>query len=216
MTGEPNPKPLRILVLGARRGIGAELLKSAAAAGHHMTGFSRLPYALMSANIAYRQGDVRSPTDISAAVKGQDAVVWTVGMSITRDPVSLFSEGTRNVLHAMAEHGVRKLIAVTGIGAGNTKGHGGFSYDHIINPLFLRTIYEDKDRQEALIRESKLEWMIVRPGFLTHGPRTGSYRVVIDLEGVRAGKISRADVADFILRELTEPQHWFRAPLLTY
>lgn len=216
MTEKTQDKPLRLLVLGARRGIGAALVRTASEAGHRVTGFSRLPSALVSEAVAYRQGDVRNPDDIDAAVRDQDAVVWTVGTGITREPVTLFSDGTRHVLDAMDRHGVRRLVAVTGIGAGNTKGHGGFSYDHIINPLFLRTIYEDKDRQEEIIRASSVEWLIVRPGFLTNGPRTGHYQVVTDLQGVRSGKISRADVADFILRELTQPRHWFRSPLLMY
>jgi len=80
----------------------------------------------------------------------------------------------------------------------------------------LKTIYEDKDRQEALVRQSNLEWVIVRPGFLTNGSLTGTYRVLLDLEGVTAGKISRADVAHFILNEITEKAYLFKTPLLTY
>lgn len=215
MEPAPSSRTLDLLVLGARRGIGAEVMKAGIEAGHRMTGFSRIPSARFADSASYRQGDVRNPDDLKAAVAGQDAVIWTVGTGITRDEVTLFSDGTRKLIDAMKLHGVRKLVAVTGIGAGNTKGHGGFSYDHIINPLFLRTIYEDKDRQEELIRASGLEWLIVRPGFLTNGPRTGDYRVITDLQGVRSGKLSRADVADFILRELTDPQHWFRTPLVT-
>ena len=68
---------------------------------------------------------------------------------------------------------VDKLICVTGIGAGDSKGHGGFLYDKILNPLFLKTIYEDKDIQEKMVQDSTLEWLIVRPGFLTNGAVTG-------------------------------------------
>jgi putative NADH-flavin reductase len=215
MEPAPTSRLLGLLVLGARRGIGAEVMKAGVEAGHRMTGFFRLPSARFTDTASYRQGDVRNPDDLETAVVGQDAVIWTVGTGITRDEVTLFSDGTRKLIAAMKHHGVNKLVAVTGIGAGNTKGHGGFSYDHIINPLFLRTIYADKDRQEELIRASGLEWLIVRPGHLTSGPRTGEYRVITDLQGVRSGKISRADVADFILRELADPQHWFRTPLVT-
>ncbi len=105
---------------------------------------------------------------------------------------------------------------MTGIGAGDSRGHGGFFYDKIINPLLLKTTYEDKDRQEAIVRESGLDWVIVRPGFLTNGSRTGEYRVLTELNGVKAGKISRADVADFILREAAEMKYRGQTPLLTY
>lgn len=132
---------------------------------------------------------------------------------MTWKPVTVFSEGTRNVLAAMRRHGVRRLVAVTGIGAADSKGHGGFFYDRLFNPLLLKTIYEDKDRQEALIRASGLDWTIVRP---PNGPLTGVYRVLTDLTGVTAAKISRADVAHFILEELTANRYLGQTPLLTY
>lgn len=115
------------------------------------------------------------------------------------------------------EQGSRqKLITVSGIGARDSKGHGGFFYDHILNPLLLGTIYADKDRSESIIKASKTNWLIVRPGFLTNGPRTGNYRVVENLSGVTAGKISRLDVADFILKQLAAPTCFWKTPLLTY
>jgi putative NADH-flavin reductase len=109
-----------------------------------------------------------------------------------------------------------KLISVTGIGAGDSRGHGGFVYDRIIQPLLLKTMFEDKDREEALLKASSLDWTIVRPGMLTNGVRTGKYRVLTDLSGVTAGKVSRADVADFILSELNLPHYARMTPLLTY
>jgi putative NADH-flavin reductase len=135
---------------------------------------------------------------------------------VTRRPVTVFSRGTQNVLTAMAGHKVRRLLCITGIGAGDSKGHGGFLYDRIFQPLLLKTIYEDKDRQEALIRASDTDWTIVRPGFLTNGPLTRHYRVITDLAGITAGRISRADVAHFLLGELSANRHLGQTPLLTY
>ena len=109
-----------------------------------------------------------------------------------------------------------KLIAVTGIGAGDSRGHGGFLYDKIIQPLLLRTMYEDKDREEAVLKASSANWMIVRPGTLTNGKFTGQYRVLTEMAGITAGKISRKDVADFILRQLEQPTYFKQTPLLTY
>jgi len=116
----------------------------------------------------------------------------------------------------MKREAVSRLICVTGIGAGDSRGHGGFLYDKIVFPIFLKTIYEDKDIQESLVRGSGLKWLIVRPGFLTDGPVTGKYRVLTDMRGVKCGRISRGDVASFILRELGDMKHEGQTPLLTY
>ena len=115
----------------------------------------------------------------------------------------------------MIDHGFL-IIAVIGIGAGDSKGHGGFFYDKIINPLLLGTIYQDKDKQESIIKVSDANWIIVRPGFLTNGPRTGKYHVIGYLSYITAGKISRLDVADFILKQLATPSHFRKTPLLSY
>jgi putative NADH-flavin reductase len=109
-----------------------------------------------------------------------------------------------------------KFVSVTGIGAGDSRGHGGFFYDKLLQPLLLKEIYNDKDREEAIIKASSADWMIVRPGMLTNGVRTGQYRVLTDMSGVTAGKISRADVADFILSQLAKPTHFKQTPLVTY
>ena len=83
-------------------------------------------------------------------------------------------------------------------------------------PILLQTIYEDKNIQEELVKKSGLEWVIVRPGFLTNGSLTKKYRVMTDIRGVKAGKISRADVAHYILEQLSTMTHVRQAPLLTY
>ena len=209
---------MNILILGATRGIGAALLDQALAKNHHVTVLARNPAGIKSTHEQLRilKGDIADAAAVGDAVQNQHAVCITIGRGPTRKPISLFSEGARNVIAAMKHHSVDKLICVTGIGAGDSKGHGGFLYDSIINPLLLKTIYEDKDRQEALVRDSGLEWVIVRPGFLTNGPRTETYRVLTDLQGITAGKISRADVAHFILAQLDAMSHAGKAPLLTY
>jgi putative NADH-flavin reductase len=162
------------------------------------------------------QGDILNKSVIEQTVDGQDAVCITIGTKPTRKPVSVYSEGTKTVLEAMKKLSCRRLLCVTGIGAGDSRGHGGFFYDKLINPLLLKTIYEDKDRQEAIIRQSDLDWEIIRPGFLTNGAYTGKYRILTNLDGVKAGNISRADVADFMLREVSEMQYVKQTPLLTY
>ena len=209
---------MKLLVIGATRGIGRSLVEQGLAEGHAVTVLVRDPGRLTADHerLNVIKGDIRDTAAVGRAVKDQEAVCITIGIAPTRKPVSVFSEGARNVVAAMTDGHARLLVCVTGIGAGDSKNHGGFFYDRIFNPLLLKTIYEDKDRQEALVCESGLEWIIVRPGFLTNGPMTGSYRALTELEGVRAGKISRADVAHFILTEIKARQYLFKTPLLTY
>jgi len=127
---------------------------------------------------------------------------------------TLFSRAAQNLAAALEPE--QLLIAVTGIGAGDSRGHGGFLYDYVALPLMLGRMYADKEREERIIRERVARWIIVRPGFLTNGPRTGRWRALVDLRGVRAGKISRADVADFILAQAKSPRFIGQTPLLTY
>jgi putative NADH-flavin reductase len=209
---------MNLLIIGATRGIGFQLIEQALQADHTVTALVRDPQKMPKPHERLRlvQGDILDLEAVQRAMAEQEAVCVTIGIAITWKPVTVFSQGTKNVLEAMLQAGVRRLICITGIGAGDSKGHGGFLYDRLFNPLLLKTIYEDKDRQEALIRASETEWTIVRPGFLTNGPLTKKYQVITDLTGVTAGKISRADVAHFILEELATNRYLGQAPLLTY
>lgn len=209
---------MHISIMGANRGVGFQLLTQALEEGHTVTALVRDPRKLtiehQKLNVV--EGDIRDPESVERATTGQDAVCSCIGIGPTRKPVTVFSEGTQNVLRAMHKTGVNFLICVTGIGAGDSKNHGGFLYDKLFNPLVLKTVYEDKDRQETLLKESDVDWIIVRPGFLTNGPKRGRYRAITDLTGVKAGKTSRADVAHFILAQLASPTFLRQTPLLTY
>jgi putative NADH-flavin reductase len=209
---------MKLLVIGATRGIGRRLVELALDEAHTVRALVRDPGRLPVSQdrLSVIKGDIRDSEAVNRAVEDQDAVCITIGINPSRKPVTVFSEGAKTVIEALANSDVNQLLCVTGIGAGDSKNHGGFFYDRIFNPLLLKTIYEDKERQEALVRNSNLEWVIVRPGFLTNGPLTENYRVLVDLEGVKAGKISRADVAHFILNEIKEKAYLSKTPLLTY
>lgn len=209
---------MKLAIIGASQGIGKELLRMALDEDHEVTALLRNPAKLniSHARLQIVQGDILDPATVATAVAGKDAVCLCIGRPPTRKPVDVFSRGAECVLAAMGPGTNAKLITVTGIGAGESKGHGGVFYDRVINPLLLGTIYADKERQEAIVKASKGAWLIVRPGFLTNGPVTGKYRVIENLAGVTAGKISRADVADFMLKQLAAPTHFGKTPLLTY
>lgn len=209
---------MNILIVGATRGIGRQLLEQALTSGHAVTALVRNPQrlAIQHQRLRVVKGDILDLDSVALAMAGQDAVCCTIGVKAPWIRVTVFSEGTRNLLQAMKKTGVRRLICVTGIGAGDSKGHGGLLYDRFFYPLLLWPIYADKDRQEALIRASDVNWTIVRPGFLTNGPLTGHYRMLTNMTGVTAGWVSRADVADFMLKELETNQYLRQTPLLTY
>jgi len=210
-------KAMNILIVGATRGIGRQLLEQALTSGHNVTALVRNLQRLATQHVRLRviKGDILDSNSVALAMAGQEAVCCTIGVKAPWPRVTVFSEGTKNLLQAMKLTGVKRLICVTGIGAGDSRGHGGFIYDYLFRPLLARTIYVDKDRQESLIKTSDVDWTIVRPGFLTNGPLTKNYRMLTDLTGVTAGRISRADVAHFILNEIESKQYLRQTPLLT-
>jgi hypothetical protein len=114
----------------------------------------------------------------------------------------------------MKAAGVKRLITVTGLGAGDSRGHGGLLYDVVVFPLLLKRVYDDKDVQEWIVRSSGLDWTIVRPGMLTNGPATDNYRVLTAPEDWRFGVISRADVANFLVRLIDDRALIGTTPLL--
>jgi putative NADH-flavin reductase len=209
---------MKIAIIGVSRGIGAELLNAAIEEGHEVTALVRDPAKLNISipGLKVITGDILDPSSVATAIAGQETICVCIGIPPTRKPVDVFSRGTQNILNAIGNESNQKLILVTGIGAGDSKGHGGFFYDRILNPLLLATNYADKDRAESIVKASNMDWLIVRPGFLTNGSRTGKYRVIENLSGVTAGKISRADVADFILKQLASPTYFGKTPLITY
>ena len=218
MTHLDRPPDQDILIVGASRGIGLQVVLQALTAGHTVTALARHPENIVASHDRLRKvrGDILDADSMAAAVAGQDAVVCTIGKKTPWDQRSdLFSRGTDTLLRAMRSAGVRRLVCVTGIGAGDSRGHGGFVYDTLFRSGLLKGMYDDKDRQEALIRASDTDWTIVRPGFLTNGPVTGNYKALTDLTGVTAGGISRADVAHFVLQELADNRYVRLSPLVT-
>ena len=129
--------------------------------------------------------------------------------------MDLFSESTRILLAAMQRRQVRRLIAVTGFGAGDSREAIG-CLQRIPFCLFLGRAYDDKDVQERLIKKSGLDWTIVRPGILTNSSRTGRYRVLVEPSQWRNGIISRADVADFIVGSMDDDDRIHQAPVLIW
>ncbi len=208
---------MKILIVGATGGTGRILVERTLGQGHEVTALARNPDAVAADDHRPRvlRGNALDAATVSAAVEGQEAVLSALGTRSTK-PTTLFSASTANLIGAMHEHGVRRLVCLTGIGTGDSKGHGGLLYDRILLPFVLKNVYEDKDRQEALIRDSGLDWIIVRPARLTDGPATDDYRAFLGDEPYKAATVSREDVAAFMLAQLQDDRYVHQTPVVSY
>ena len=212
---------MKLIVFGATGGTGQHLVKQALAQGHMVTAFVRNPakFGVSHTGLRIVQGDVLDAASVEQAVSGHDAVLAALGAP-ARDTNKVRSEGTRNIISAMEKTGVRRLVCQTSLGYGDSiqvLDRTPFYFRHIIVPFFLRRAFADHQLQEDLIQRSRLDWIIVRPGNLTDGERTGRYR-----HGFQATdktitvNISRADVADFMLGQLSDNTYLRKTTGLSY
>ena len=183
----------KLLVIGASRGIGLETVKAALRAGHNVRALARSAggIAIQDPALDKVSGNALDSETVRDALEDVDAVIQTLGVDISPRAIfertTLFSQSTRILVDAMKAAGVKRLIAVTGLGAGNSRGHGSLLYDAVVFPLLLKRVYDDKDVQEWIIRSSGLDWTIVRPGLLTNRTATGHYRVLTGSKDWRFG-----------------------------
>ena len=209
-----------ILIIGASKGIGLEAVKRGLACGHIVRAFARSAdrIAIGHKNLEKRRGAARSSADVASALDGMDAVIQAIGVSVTPDMLlkrtTLFSASTRVLLDTMGKTGVKRLICVTGFGAADSRSRMGHLQRTAFR-LFLGRIYDDKEVQESLIRNSDLDWVIARPVILRNGPRTGRYQVLVDPRQWRGGVISRANVADFLINQVEDDSCLRKTPVLT-
>lgn len=155
----------RILVLGATGGTGRLIVREAVARGYDVTVLVRsAEKARDLEGVKLIVGDARDEKALRQALKGRDAVISALGTPVSPfREVTLLSSATRALVSAMKAEHVSRLVSITGIGAGDSVGHGGFVFDNLIFPLLLRKVYADKNRQEAIVRDSGLDWVLVRP-----------------------------------------------------
>lgn len=209
---------MKVLVLGATGGTGRLIVHDALEKGHSVVALVRSKARapdLSGADII--EGDARDVGALMRTLDGCDAVISSLGTGVSPfSEVSLLTEAIQVLVPAMKRSGVPRLICISALGVGDSRGHGGFVFDRIFLPLLLRHAYKDKGRQEAAIRASSLDWVIVRPGMLVNGPARGTVRAVVDLASVNGGKVSRADVAHFVVEQLTTDTWLKQAPVLMW
>jgi uncharacterized protein YbjT (DUF2867 family) len=208
----------KILILGATGPTGRHIVAQAVSRGYDVTVLVRSPEKaadLRGAKLVI--GDARDDKVLLQALKARDAVISALGTPASPfREVTLLSTATRSLVAAMKAEKVARLIAITGIGAGDSAGHGSFAFDKLIYPLMLSKVYADKNRQEAIIRDSNLDWTIVRPSVLNNKPARDTIRALTDLSQFHGGTISRQDVAKFVLDQVNDNAWQRRSPLISW
>ena len=209
----------KVLIIGASRGIGLVAVNAALEAGQSVRALARSARRIRvdHSQLEKMAGDALEMATVKRALTGIDVVIQSLGVSVGPEiilkPTRFFSKATRVLVTAMEEAQVKRLICVTGFGAGDSRGYGGFLYCAVFH-LLLGRVYDDKDVQERIVRRSKLDWVIVRPVILTDGPKTNTYRALADPRDWTCGFISRGDVADFLIKQIDDDAFLHKTPVL--
>lgn len=205
---------MKLLVFGSTGGTGRELLNQALDQGHSVTAYARDPARigdLQQPNLKVVRGDVMDPVAVTSVVPGHETVFVTIGAGPVR--TTLREEGTRNIIEAMQSAGVKRLICQSSLGVGDSRANLSWFTRYIIVGIYLRHAFADHERQEAVVGQSTLDWTIVRPPHLKDGPQMNVYRHGFPASDKQIkGWISRADVADFMLKQLVDDTYLHQAP----
>ena len=195
---------MKIAVFGSSGKTGILIVYQALNQGHEVTAFARQPskVTIQHKNLRIIQGDILEYEKVRLAVEGQDAVLCALGVNKNK-PNTLLSDGTLNILKAMESTGVKRFICMSS--AGILGNDAGFWFGKIFMPLFLKHVFEDKKRQAKVIQESNADWVIIRPTGLTDAPKTNTYKINPGIPTSRS--IPRADVADFMLKLVTDKKY---------
>ena len=201
---------MNLLILGAAGKTGSALVEQALTRGHAVTAFVHSADASLPAGIHIMEGDARDHTSVLAAVRGQDAVIDALGGHLPFLETTLETDTAGNVISAMTEAGVRRLLVISTIGEGDSTRNVHDFYKHFIMPTLLRGVMKDKAGLEAAVEHSQLDWTIVRAAGLRDGDAKG-VRVVTPASDEKVRFITRADLAAFLLDQLSSTEYLHQA-----
>jgi len=207
---------MKILIFGATGTVGRELVTQALEMGHTVTAFARDPSKLVISHASLKiiEGDVMDSAAVDRAVAGHDAVLIALGAGSKGQVRSM---GTRNIIQAMQKSGTRRLVCLSTLGVGDSRGNLNFLWKYIMFGMLLRGAFADHVSQEEYVMRSGLDWTIVRPAAYTDGERTANYRHGFPATAKALKlKISRADVADFVLAQLADNSYVHMTPGVSY
>lgn len=210
---------MKLIIFGSTGGTGRQIVTQALEQGHDVTAFARNPERLDQKHekLQVIKGDVLDFDSVERAIQGQDAVLCTLGLSAIWDKSYLRANGTKNIIRAMKKTGVKRFICQSSAGVGDSSDTLPFLMKYFIVPFILRRVWADHELQENYVKESQLDWIIARPAALTDGEHTGSYQhgYTSDNKTVTS-KISRADTADFMLKQLENNDYLHKTPCISY
>jgi putative NADH-flavin reductase len=203
---------MSIVVFGANGPTGRLLVSHALAAGHQVIAVTRRPdkFPQQHPNLTVARADVLDASAVEGVVSGADAILSTLGAPYGRKQVAVYSVGVRNILTAMERHQVRRLVVVSS-SATDPKPYAdaGFFFNRVVQPFVVnvlgKTVYEDMRRMEELIRNSEVDWTIVRPSGLFDADFVSDYELA---ENHIAGRFTaRSDLAAAMLAQIDDERY---------
>jgi putative NADH-flavin reductase len=206
---------MKLIIFGASGKTGRELVKQGLAQGHEITAFVRDPgeFDIGDDRLHVVKGDITRYAEVEAAVGGHDVVISALGPHTLLRRVPALTTGIENIVRAMERADVRRIVYLSALGVGESNDDQNAFFRWVINPVVLGRDYADHEANEETIRKSKLEWVIVRPARLEDSAHTGRVEVDLHLSATLPfGRIGRADVADFMLKQIGETSYLRKAP----
>jgi putative NADH-flavin reductase len=210
---------MKVVIFGASGATGRELVRQALVKRHQVTAFVRNPARLgaQTSNVRVLPGDVSDPSAVARAIQGQDAVLCALGAATPLRRDHTLVEGVRHIVEAMERLGVRRLVYLSFLGVRDGRRQLSAIGRYVVAPLLLRNVVADHEEKESIIQQTDLEWVIVRPPRLTYGARRGDYRAGVDIRATSpVPRISRADLADFMLSQVTKDTYVRKTPAVMY
>lgn len=202
---------MKLVLFGANGLTGRSATEMALARGHLVTAVTRRPesFPVSGAGLRVVGADVLDAAAVDAVIAGHDGVMSCLGVPYTKEPVRVYSQGAANIIAAMLDHGLRRLVCVTATATSGEQAEGEtFTFKQIIAPILLRmgrTVYQDMARMEKLVSASGLDWTVIRPAGLFDGDAVTDYRA--EPRRLPGRFTSRVDLADLLIREATENGH---------
>ncbi len=206
---------MKIFIVGGTGGTGRQVIEQALLENHLVTALVRNPVKLNidHPNLKVIKGNILEPGTFEQAIKENEVVISALGHKRFFIKTNILSEGTKNIVNAMEKHKVKRFICITSMGVNDSRFRLGLYYTLFVIPVILLFYFLDKEKQERIIRQSSLDWTIVRPGQLTNGKKRTTYRHGSKLGSYIFTKmVSRADVAHFILQEVKNDKYIKKSP----
>ncbi len=197
---------MKVLVFGAAGKTGRAVVEQAVAAGHRVTAFVQKADEYKDSNVRIVEGDATKGADVDAAVRGQDAVIDTIGGKTPYKETSLESSAASAIIASMQQNGVRRLVVTSMIGEGESEANATI-WERLLVSTMMRGTDKDKAAMESTVEASSLDWIILRPAILSDDPAKGNARVFSAETGEKAHKITRADLAVFMVTQLTSDKY---------